>query len=117
MALMKQSQIDEDSNQNVQSHLNECLEEHLSKYESALSELRYLSETLEPKMNYVHEQIQILDEKIKEISQAKFEIENMIGLEGETLLKFLIEVRTFAKTIKGNVSVYAPLLSILKGNF
>lgn len=96
-------------------YLNECLSKHKSKYETAMIELKNINETFEEKMKYLQVQIDNLHKKLEEIDKKEIDTENRIGLHGNTLIQCLIEVRTFAKSIKGGASAYAPLVSILNG--
>jgi uncharacterized coiled-coil protein SlyX len=115
MARIRENQNDEAAKQRVMNDLNVCLSEHTSNYEKATAELQDCKRTLPKKMKSLQDQIDNLHNKIKEIDKKEIDTGKMIGHQGNTLIQCLIEVRTFAKTIKGGASAYAPLVSILEG--
>jgi prefoldin subunit 5 len=115
MARIRDNQNDEAAKQRVMNDLNLSLSEHKSKYEKAMTELQECKNALPAKIASLQQQIDILHQRIVDLDQKEIDVGSKVGHQGNTLIQCLIEVRTFAKTIKGGASAYAPLVSILNG--
>ncbi|CAF1501103.1 unnamed protein product [Didymodactylos carnosus] len=115
MARIRENQNDEAAKQRVMSDLNISLSEHTSKYMKATTELQDCKNALPANIASLQQQIDILHQRIVDLDKKEIDIGNKVGHQGNTLIQCLIEVRTFAKSIKGGASAYGPLVSILSG--
>ncbi|CAF1080857.1 unnamed protein product [Adineta steineri] len=115
MARIRENQNDEAAKQRAIDDLNVSLSGHTSKYEQAKTDLENCKNALPAKIASLQQQIDVLHQRIVDLDKKEIDVGNKVGHHGNTLIQCLIEVRTFAKSIKGGASAYAPLVSILNG--
>ena len=115
MARIRANQNDEVAKQRVLNDLNTSLSGHKTKYGQAMTELQDCKNVLPAKIASIQQQIDILHKRIVDLDKKEIDVGNKVGHHGNTLIQCLVEVRTFAKSIKGGASAYAPLVSILNG--
>lgn len=115
MERVREERNDEAAQQEVMKVLNDCFSEYKSKYEKAMKELENMNNDFYKQKEDIQKQIKNLYDKADKIDKQEVNTHNTIGLHGNTLIKCLVSIRTFAETIGGGASAYAPLVSILKG--
>jgi predicted nucleic acid-binding Zn-ribbon protein len=115
MARIRGNENDEAAKQRAANKLNENLSNFKSKYQTAMIQLEECKNVFPSKMASIQKQIDTLHERLVDTDKKEVDIINQVGHQGSTLIQCLIEVRTFAKTLKNGTSAYAPLVSILTG--
>lgn len=115
MARIKGNENDETAKQKVATDLHQTVSDYQSKYKTAVTELDECQKAFPSKMASIQKQIDELHQRLVDIDKTAKDVTNQVGLHGNTLIQCLIEVRTFAKTLKNGASAYAPLISILNG--
>ena len=115
MDRIKQIANEKDAKQKINEALAKDLSELKFNYNATLTELKHIKQVMNETINNTQEQIDQINEKIKEIDQAEKNITGMTGLSGQTLIQCLASVRAFAQSLQQGTTVYSPLVSILKG--
>ncbi|XP_054152700.1 uncharacterized protein LOC128951477 [Oppia nitens] len=80
---------------------------------ASCKQLQQLNADLPKQTDSINKQINKLYEEIDDLDRDAFEAYSKYGLQGNTLVDCLINVRTFAKSIKPGATAYSPLHSIL----
>lgn len=117
MERLKQEQANAESNKQKITSLNEILADYIKKLEMATNKVESLSEPTQKRMETIQEGIAAEYKNLDALEKRKNEIENMVGLSGNTLLACLVNIHNYSKQIKDGATAYSPLVSILEGKF
>lgn len=112
---IKSSEADDKAKAEAMEDLKKKLAEYKSTLETAKADLEKFSENLPKAMQEIEDNIDQLKKKKDNLQKGEDETIETIGLQGDTLISCLIQVRTFAKRLQPGASAYAPLHSIMSG--
>lgn len=106
---------DEDAKQKAIKQMEEDLAGYKVSFEKAKKELESLQESLPNDLAQIQHDIDVDLNAKKKIEESAIDTFNKIGLQGETLVAALAQVRVFARSMKPGASAYAPFAAILNG--
>lgn len=113
MNRLESNKQDENSKQIAIKQLEKDLAGYIVSFEKAKEELENLQKTLPIDLAQIQHDIDVDLAAKKKIEEDALDTFNQIGLQGETLIAALVQVSTFARSLKPGASAYAPFAAIL----
>lgn len=115
MERIKSSEADDKAKTEALDQLKDQLAKYKSALETSKADLMKFEENLPKVMQDIEDNIDQLKEKKDKLQKGEDQTIDTIGLQGDTLIDCLIQVRTFGKKLQPGASAYAPLHSIMSG--
>ena len=116
-ARIKDSQSEEERKDELIHQQKEDLAELQGKYATSQKKYEQLFKEFPDKLQKLQERIDTQRKQLDDLEKSALDVETTIGLKGNTLIQCLVAVRAFTKSHKDSAQMYAPLASILKGEF
>ena len=116
-ARIRQNEQEAAAKEKVASDLEKCLSDYKAKYQSLLHELKQCEKSLGDKKAAIQREIDSLNAKLVNIDKEEGNATTALGLQGNTLIQCLTDIRVLAKAISNGATAYKPLVGVLKGSF
>lgn len=113
MERLKTAESSETATKNVMETLQKEIAEYKKDYEKGKEELDTLQKAFAMQMAEIQRDIDTDLAAKREIEKNALDTFEKIGLQGNTLIAALVQVRTFARSLEPGASAYSPFASIL----
>ena len=114
---MQANKDSEEARMKARNDLNNIIADYQQKYDTAKSAHDKLSNSLEDELKKIEKEIEKYEAEKKKIDEKSLELANKVGLVGHSLIRCLVQVRSFAATLKDGSSAYSPFASILERKY